>query len=74
MNHTIREQRILKVTIGRDYYPSPVLRQMPKHWTLEETRRPEPRWWQDGGVWVGIVTVMAFVFAVVQTARAWQWL
>lgn len=67
MNHTIRQQRALKVDIGRNYWPSPILRQMPRHWTLEESRKPAPRWWQQSGTWVAVTIVLAWIFAAVQT-------
>jgi hypothetical protein len=59
--------RNLKVEIGRHYYPAPILRQMPRHWTLEESKKPAARWWQRPGTWVAVTVVLAWVFAIAQT-------
>lgn len=31
----------MKPVIGRDYWPNKTLRQMPRHWVLEDAHRPE---------------------------------
>jgi len=71
MSQTLNQRRVLKVDIGRNYHPAPILRQMPRHWTLEESRPPQRYWWQDSGSWVAVVIVLAWIFAVVQTIGDW---
>ena len=29
----------MKLIVGRDYWPNPTLRQMPRHWVLSETEQ-----------------------------------
>jgi len=67
MSQTLNQRRTLKVDIGRNYHPAPILRQMPRHWTLEESKPVKPRWWQNSGNWVAVVIVLAWIFAAVQT-------
>jgi len=48
--------------------PRPTMRQLPRHWTLEETRNgTRLHWWQSGGNWVGIIVFLVAVFASLET-------
>lgn len=56
-----------KPVLGRDYYPRQTLRQMPRHWVLEEaTAAQKWSWWRDGDFWVGAVC-LAFGMVAVST-------
>lgn len=60
-----------KIKIGSMYqgipFDRPCIRQLPRHWTLETEKRTV----LTPGFWVGAVTVMAWVFAIVQTVGDW---
>lgn len=44
--------------IGRDYWPNKTLRQMPRHWVLEESRRPQRGYWE---LWLLAILVVVLV-------------
>ena len=61
----------MKPIIGKDYWPNPVLRQMPKHWVIEESHKDSTRWhwWKSGDAWIGLfcLVVGAVACAVILT-------
>lgn len=62
-----------KVEIGSRYegpcYDRPALRQMPRHWVLEEARRrPSTPWWQRIDRAVAIVVALLVLVACAQAA------
>lgn len=67
---TINQKRALKVAIGSKYqgpsFDRPCLRQMPSHWTLEETRK-KPRPFLSPDAWVMVAVIVGWLFVVVQT-------
>lgn len=72
---TYRERRafVPRVVIGSKYQGPPLdrdpLRTLPRGWYLD-VEQPKPLLLQ-GGVWVGISIVLAWVFAIVETALYW---
>ena len=61
-----------KVNIGCRYdgpaFDRPALRQMPRHWVLEESR-PVQRTWLSSGQWLAIVVFVGWLFVIIQTFR-----
>lgn len=56
----------MRPIIGRDYHASPTLRQMPRHWILEDSDRHRWQWWADPDVWVGLTCWLIALFAIAQ--------
>ena len=59
------------VQIGRDYWPNPTLRQMPRHWHLEGTGDPK-RWhfWRSGDAWVGAAAAIGLFWICVEVIKS----
>lgn len=65
---TLNQKRALKVAIGRDYWPAPTRRTMPRHWTLHTNDKPKS-WLPSSGACVAATIVMAWIFAIAVTAN-----
>ena len=62
-----------KPVIGRDYWPNRTLRQMPRHWHLEETQRQQRyRWYLDSEIWIGAALFALVAWCIVQSALGWR--
>ena len=58
------------VQVGRDYWPTPTLRQMPRHWQIEGTKNPRRwHWWRSGDAWVGLAAWAAVVWICVEIIK-----
>jgi hypothetical protein len=70
MSQTLNQQRALKVAIGSRYegpaFDRPALRQMPRHWVLEESK-PRPRFVMTPDRWVAVAVALGWLFAIAQT-------
>lgn len=49
--------------IGRDYYANPTLRQMPRHWVLEDAKPDRWKWYKDKDAWVFVVCLTLMLAA-----------
>jgi hypothetical protein len=58
----------LKPIIGKDYWPSPTLRQMPSGWVLEESRKPAKLPAREG-VWAALIAALLIGVVVVQVVK-----
>lgn len=64
-----------RVEIGSKYdgpcFDKPCLRQLPRHWTLEESKRDHrPAWYRKVPTWAAIILVLWFLLGFVQLAKS----